>query len=426
MSAEGSLLAASLLDGAPRIGKPDRLARALQAAIDRMAERGGGSLVLGPGTWETGALVLKSGVGLVLERGAVLQGSGDPCDYPVRMCRWEGKTMLAHAPLIGAEGAKGVSVSGPGLIDGRGKGWWEAFRAGRLERPRPRLIAFESCSDVLLDGFSCKDSPSWTINPVRCERVAIRGIRIENPPDSPNTDGIDPDSCSDVRISDCSISAGDDCIAVKAGVEHEAEYYRRPSSGICVTNCRFESGHGGVVIGSEMSGGIRDIVVANCSFHGTDRGIRFKSRRRRGGRIEAMSFSNLVMRGVSCPIAVNFYYGCGAWGDPFVADKSARPFDGGTPSMAHVRFSEIVATEARLCAAFLYGLPESPLADISLSGCDFSMVEGDVEEAQVEMGDGLPSMARRGVFARNARGLALDSVRVFNALGPEFDLEGVE
>ncbi len=425
MSAAGRLLAASILGDCPREGAPARLGIALQAMLDRAAERGGGAVVLGPGPWETVPLTLKNRTGLVLEAGCRLLGSRDRDDYPIQLWRWEGKTAPAHAPLIGATGARGISITGKGTIDGRGAAWWEAFRLGELRYPRPRLIAFEGCDDVTLEGFTCLDSPGWTINPVRSRHIGIYGLRIDNPPDSPNTDGIDPDSCSDVVISGCSISAGDDCIAIKSGVETEEAGLCMPTEGVRIYDCVFESGHGGVVLGSEMSGGIRDISVTGCIFKGTDRGIRFKSRRRRGGRLEDMSFSDLSMHGVLCPVAVNFHYGCGAWGDPEIGDKLARPVGAGTPSLGSIRFSRIEAVDTKLCAAFLYGLPERPLEDISFNGYEVSMDEDWTEARQVEMGDGLPDMARRGFFARNVARLGLEGVRIRGALGPEFDLEGV-
>lgn len=398
------------------------LTRPLQALIDRASERGGGTLVFGPGTWRTGALVLRDDVGLRLEHGARLVASADPADFPVRAQRWEGRTVPVHAPLIGAEGARRISVTGPGLVDGSGESWWTAFREGTLDFPRPRLVAFQDCRDVLLEGFTAVDSPSWTVNPVRCERVEIRGIRIENPPDSPNTDGIDPDSCRDVRISGCSISAGDDCIAVKSGTEDEEPRLRPASELIVITGCVFEAGHGGVVLGSEMSGGIRDVVVSACAFRGTDRGIRVKTRRGRGGSVEGAVFSDLAMRDVPVPVAVNCYYGCGAWGDPVVADKGRRPPDSGTPGVSRLRFAALQARGARYCAAFLYGLPESPLEALSFSDCDFELDPDWTEAGQPEMGDGLPDFGRAGFFARNVRDLELRSVRIRGHRGPEFDL----
>ncbi len=410
----------------PGSGRPRLLTGALQALIDRAAERGGGTLVFGPGTWKTGALVLRDDVGIRLERGARLVASGDPSEFPVRDQRWEGRTVKAHSPLIGAEGARRVSVEGPGIIDGSGAPWWKAFREGSLDAPRPRLISFQDCRNVLLAGFTAVNSPSWTVHPVRCEGVEIRGLRIENPPDSPNTDGIDPDSCRDVRISGCSISTGDDCIAVKSGVESEEPRLRPPSELIVVTGCVFEAGHGGVVLGSEMSGGIRDVVVSACVFRGTDRGIRVKTRRGRGGAVEGAVFSDLAMRDVAVPVAVNCYYGCGAWGDPVVSDKGRRTPGPGTPTVGRLRFSELQVRNARYCAAFLFGLPESPVESLSFSDCDIEMDPAWETPGQAEMGDGLPDLGRAGFFARNVRALELRSVRVRGQRGPEFDLDAPE
>ena len=193
-------------------------------------------------------------------------------------------------------------------MDGRGAAWWQRFREGTLCHPRPRLISFADCRNVLIEGVTLTRSPSWTINPVRCENVVIDKVTIVNPADSPNTDGINPDSCRNVRIANCHIDVGDDCIAIKSGTEAEAADRRAPCENIAITNCTMVHGHGGVVIGSEMAGGVRNVVIANCIFESTDRGIRLKSRRGRGGIVEDVRVTNVIMTGVLCPFTVNLYY----------------------------------------------------------------------------------------------------------------------
>lgn len=149
-----------------------------------------------------------------------------------------------------------------------------------LQYPRPKLISFDGCNRVTLKDLTLVNSPSWTVNPIRCQDVTIDNLSIHNPADSPNTDGIDPESCVNVRISNCHIDVGDDCIAIKAGTEDTKE--RIACENIAITNCTMIHGHGGVVLGSEMSGDIRNVVISNCVFKQTDRGIRLKSRRGRG------------------------------------------------------------------------------------------------------------------------------------------------
>jgi polygalacturonase len=339
---------------------------AIQAAIDAAGARGGGRVVLDGGVFLSGALVMRQGVELRVERGAVLRASEDPRDFPLVAARWEGSTRSVHASLISGSGLRGLALGGGGTIDGRGGPWWSSFREGRLLAPRPRLISFEDCEDLLIEDLRLVDSPSWTVNPVRCRGVVIRGLRIRNPADSPNTDGINPDSCRTVLIEGCQISVGDDCITLKSGSEAEAPELKGPCRDIVVANYLLEAGHGGIVVGSEMSGGVSNLLVSNCVFRGTDRGIRIKSRRGRGGIIEDLRFSNLVMEDVACPLAMNLRYHCGAKGDPVVADRSARPLGPGTPRVRRVSIDGLSAKGATTAAAWIEGLAEAPIEDLRL------------------------------------------------------------
>ncbi len=394
----------------------------IQRAIDSIASEGGGILHFPAGTYLTGSIFLKSRVGLELDPGCVVAGSGDPRDYPIVETRWEGRTRAAHAALIHASGQTDISVTGTGLIDGRGAPWWRRFREGTLAHPRPRLLAFEDCAGVRLGGFHAVDSPSWTINPVRCRDVVISGVSIDNPPDSPNTDGINPDSCSGVRIHACRVNVGDDCITIKSGSESEAGHLVAPCEKIVISDCILESGHGAIVIGSEMSGGVSDIVVNNCVFDGTDRGIRMKSRRGRGGRVERVRVSNIVMRNVLVPFTINMHYACGARGDGRVSSRGALSVDGGTPSFADISFSAITASGVRIAACHMEGLAESPVANLSFSDVDISM-GGDAGPADPEMSEGIVPRARAGFVFANVDGLWLDKVRVRGQDGAGFILD---
>lgn len=231
-----------------------------------------------------------------------------------------------YAPLLGGANLTHIAVTGRGVVDGQGAAWWQRHRAGSLAHPRPRLISFQDCRNVRIAGITCINSPSWTVSPLRCENVTVDGITIVNPQDSPNTDGINPDSCHNVHIANCHIDVGDDCIAIKSGTEASDRSALQPCENITVTNCTMLHGHGGVVIGSEMSGSVRNVVISNCVFDGTDRGIRFKSRRGRGGVVEDVRVTNIIMRDVLCPVTVNLYYAVGVWGDPDVADRRPRHF----------------------------------------------------------------------------------------------------
>ena len=396
---------------------------AIQAAIDAVAAAGGGTVLLPPGGYESGSLFLRDRVELRLEGGARLLGSRDPRDYPLVESRWEGSTQLVHASLIHASGSRRIAVTGRGEIDGRGEAWWQAFREKRLERPRPRLIALEDCEGILLRDFSALDSPSWTVNPQRSRDVLIEGLTIRNPPDSPNTDGINPDSCSQVRILGCYVSVGDDCITIKAGTEDERGHLVRPCEDIVIADCVLERGHGGVVIGSEMSGGVRNVAISNCVLRGTDRGIRVKTRRGRGGSVERVRASNLVMTDVLCPLAINMRYGCGAWGDPEVSDLGRRERGPGTPSIRGLALSSITAWGARVAAAWIDGLPESPVEGLSLSDVSIEM-GGEDEPAPPEMADFVEPRSRSGLVARNVSNMMLLGVRISGHRGPAFEISG--
>jgi polygalacturonase len=392
---------------------------AIQAAIDACHQHGGGTVTIPAGNFVAGSIFLRDNITLNLEAGTVLLGSEDPAHYPIVTGRWEGVEQSTHAPLITGGDLHNIAVVGRGTIDGRGAHWWQRFTDKTLEYARPRLIAFANCNNVLIEGITAINSPSWTINPVRCENVTIHRVSIINPADSPNTDGINPDSCRIVRISNCYVSAGDDCVTIKAGVETEDADKRVPCENVTITNCTMAHGHGGVVIGSEMSGGVRNVVISNCVFIGTDRGLRFKSRRGRGGVVEDVRISNIVMTDVLCPITMNLYYACGAWGDTTVADKQPHPVTDSTPQFHHIHFSHITARDVKYAAAFLYGLAEMPIEDITLSDISISL-SPDAAAGYPEMADDMELMQRAGFFVRNARGLRLHHVEVNGQAGAAF------
>lgn len=389
---------------------------AIQAAIDDAADAGGGRVTIAPGVHETGALRLRSRVELHLEAGAVLRFIADPALYPPIGARWEGAATTIHSPCIYARSETDVAITGRGRIEGSGAWWWDAMRRDLLAFPRPTLIGLHECTGVEISGVTLRDSPAWTVHPLLCEDVRITGIRIKNPPDSPNTDGINPESCRNVRISDCHIDVGDDCIAIKAGSELALDQV--PCENVTITNCTMVHGHGGVVIGSEMSGGVRGVVISNCVFQGTDRGIRIKSRRGRGGTVADIRASNIVMDGVMCPLVINPFYFCGPDGKlPIVSDRTAQPVGPGTPRFRGIHLSHITATNVRSCAAWVAGLPEAPLEDLTLDDVVVSFA-ADPLPAVPAMADGVPAMAAEGVHARFVSGMRVAGLRVVGATGP--------
>ena len=396
---------------------------AIQRALDAAAAQGGGRVTVPAGEYLTGSLVMRSHVELHLEAGAVLRFTDDFDAYPIIDTRWEGYEQPSYRPLIYARDERDVSITGLGTLEGQGKKWWEAFRAGTLSAARPCLIGLERCERVCLADFKAVNSPAWTLHPLCCENVRISGVTVVNPADSPNTDGIDPESCRNVRISGCHIDVGDDCIAIKAGTEDARQAV--PCENITITGCTMVHGHGGVVLGSEMSGSIRRVAISGCVFDGTDRGIRIKSRRRRGGSVEDVSVTGVVMNDVLCPLVINLMYFCGKGGrEAFVSDPAAYPVDGGTPHVRRIRMADIVVTGARSAAACLYGLPEAPLEDISIVNTQIHLVEAEPDYPVMNARQKPVTLS--GLTAEHVRGLHLADLRIVGARGEEITLRDVQ
>jgi polygalacturonase len=436
---------------------PSDASEAIGAALKALKEQGGGTLRVPAGTFLTGPIELFDDLTLLLEKDARLLFADDPERYPPVRTRWEGLTCWAMHPLVFARGAKRVAIRGEGALDGNGAAWWSAHRAKQVSgqaRPvtaaekrlgslngagdqpsggggrqtqflRPPLVQFLSCEEVLIEGILLTNSPFWTLHPVFTKRMRIEGVRIVNPADAPNTDGIDVDSCVDVSILNTLVDVGDDCIALKSGAGSAGVAEARPTSGVKIEGCSFLNGHGGVVIGSETAGGIEDVEVKGCRFSGSDRGIRIKSRRGRGGVVQNLSFSNLFMEGVLAPITINLYYNCGAKADEAerLFSTAAQPFDALTPSFRDIRISELTAKGCRASAGFVVGLPESKIKGLVLKDCSIDLAdEGLLPVKASEMYQGLPEIQERGMRLRNVE-CSLERVRVGNCSGEALVVE---
>jgi len=394
---------------------------AFKSAIEECSKNGGGTVYVPAGKYATGPIHLKSNITLNIDAGAVLLFSNDINDFPIVNSRWEGEECEVYSPLFYGENLENVAIVGRGTLDGQGEYWWKLMSEGKIEYPRPRFISFTDSKNILIEGVFITNSPAWTINPICCENVTVNKVTIKNPAFSPNTDGINPDSCKNVHISNCHIDVGDDCIAIKSGVETSTK--RVPCENITITNCTMVHGHGGVVIGSEMSGGVRNIVISNCVFEGTDRGIRIKSRRRRGGFVEDIRVNNIIMKSVICPFILNLYYHCGANGrEQYVWDENPYPVDETTPAFRRIHLSNITAREVRACAAFMYGLSEMPVEDITLENITIHM-DKDANPAKPAMMTKIEKMKQKGVICRNAKNIRFTNVTVSEHEGPAFDIK---
>jgi len=384
---------------------------AFEAALG-VLKQGGGTLHVGAGVWKTGPIELYSGVTLALDDGAVIAFS--PTDAERRapvMTRVGGVEQPGPRPLLFARDQTGVAITGTGRVDGGGAYWWKKFQETRC--PRPPLVQFLRCARVTVEGVRLVNSPAWTLHPVYCEDVTIRGVGIENPRDAPNTDGIDIDSCAGVLIEDCFISVGDDAIVLKSGAGVDGVRVNRPTRGVTARRCRVENAHGGVVIGSETAGGVFDLTVEDCVFHGADRGIRVKTRRGRGGCVHDLRFSRLVMENTLCPLAINMYYRCGAELSDGFFGMDPQPVTPLTPSIKAIEVSGVRAVGCRASAGFVAGLPESPVEDLVVSDCVFRVDEDSgVSPDLSEMFLGLPPARARGFRVLNAKNPRFSNVRV--------------
>ncbi|GIN72576.1 endopolygalacturonase [Bacillus sp. J14TS2] len=398
----------------------------IQKAIDEAYTNGGGTIIVPAGEFLTGSLHLKDNVELHLLPGARLKFSDNPSDYPVVHSRWEGISQNVHASCLYAEKAKNIAVTGFGCLDGNGQKWWERERTKTDKSAyfRPKLISFDSCEQITIKDVRMMDSPSWTVHPVRSYNITIDNVSIKNPANSPNTDGINPESCENVRINNCNIDVGDDCIAIKAGTEETIE--RESCENITISNCTMVHGHGAVVIGSEMSGDIRNVTITNCIFQDTDRGIRLKSRRGRGGIVEDIRVNNIVMDHVMSPFVINLYYYCGPLGkEKYVWDKKPYPITEETPHFRRIHFANITARNIQACAGFIYGLAELYAAEITFSNIDISMAENAIPGRPAMMAN-LEKMTNRGFYVGFAKDVLFEHITIENHEGPAFYLENTK
>lgn len=392
-----------------------------RTAVAEAVEMGGGTVYVPPGTYATRSIRLYSNMTLYLEAGAELSFSGDIENYELVDTEYEGSAQQAYMACIYADHAHHVAVKGDGVINGNGSVWWKALWEGKLVHARPYLINMQYCEHVRIEGVTLLNSPAWTVHPLYCSDVVIQGISICNPADSPNTDGINPDGCSHVRIQNCQVDVGDDCITLKSGTEKTPG--RRPCENISISNCHMLHGHGGLVIGSEMSGDVRNVTVENCVFQDTDRGIRVKTRRRRGGTVENVHLDNIVMDRVMCPFVFNMYYHCGAEGkEKYVWDKETYPVDAGTPCLRNIHISNMTVTEASVSAGFIYGLKEQPVENVTFSHISVTMNQKGKPGVPAMMGD-LDPVSAGGFFLRNGKGILFERVRLTGVKGREFDAD---
>jgi len=413
--------------------------RAINAAIDDCNKKGGGVVIVPKGLWLTGPLVLKSNVNLHLDKNAVLQFTTDFDQYPLVAGNWEGLAQMRNQSPVSATNATNIAITGYGIIDGSGDAWrmvkkdkvnetqWEklissggvlsedkktwypslkSLKGSQLKNPgeitpdktpefyesvkdflRPNLLVFTSCKKVLLEGVTFQNSPAWCLHPLMCEDLAVKNVYVKNPWYAQNGDGIDVESCKNVLIEGSTFDVGDDGICIKSGRDEAGRKRGKPTENVIVRNCTVYHAHGGFVIGSEMSGGARNLYVSDCTFIGTDIGLRFKTTRGRGGIVEKIYVNNITMKDiVGQAILFDMYY---AAQDPvpLAGEKRELPkvefktVDETTPQFRDFHIRNVVCNGAEK-AIFIRGIPEMHVKDVVLENMVLQASKGiDVQEA---------------------------------------------
>jgi polygalacturonase len=366
---------------------------AFRMAIDSCSSAGGGRVVVPPGTYIVGRIYLKSNVNLVVLKGATLQFSDDPSGYlPPVYTRWEGVEAMSYSSLIYAYGEKNIAITGEGVLDGQGESWWSwkgnkeyGWKPGMPRQHEARAKLWEMadagvpveqrimgdgsylrpnffqpyrCTDVHVSGVTFKDSPMWFLHPVLSERVLVENVTVEGL--GPNNDGCNPESCRDVVIQGCTFDTGDDCIAIKSGRNADGRRVNVPSENIVIRNCRMKEGHGGVVVGSEVSGGVRNVFVEDCVMDSPrlDRALRFKTNSVRGGTIENIFARRITVGQVAeAVVKVDFFYEEGDAGSH-------------TPVMRNLRVEDLTAQKGEF-AFWIKGYERSKITGLHFSRCRF-------------------------------------------------------
>jgi DNA sulfur modification protein DndE len=408
---------------------------AVQNTINACAKKGGGTVLITKGLWLTGALALKSNVNLHLQKGAILQFSSNYDDYPLVQTNWEGLDAIrCHSPIYGAD-LENVAITGQGTIDGAGDAWravkksklyetaWKklitsggmlnekqdtwyptekSFKGSKATRPgviaegynlenakeikeflRPNMLNLTGCKKILLEGVTFQNSPAWCLHPLLSEHITLRNLTVRNPWYAQNGDGVDLESCKNFLVEDCIFDVGDDGICIKSGRDAEGRKRGVPTENGIVRNCTVFHAHGGFVIGSEMSGGVKNLYVSDCNFMGTDIGLRFKTARGRGGLVEKIYINHINMTDiVGEAILFDMYYMAK---DPIPLEgdnltppsMESEPVSEATPQFRDFEIRNVTVKGAEK-AIFIRGLPEMNIKNILIENSIFQSKKGFV------------------------------------------------
>lgn len=407
--------------------------QSINNAIAASSQNNGGVVLIPEGYWLSGPIELKSNVNLHLADNAFLQFTADFDQYQIVEGNYEGKPSARNQSPISGKNLKNIAITGAGTIDGNGDAWRMVGRSALTEREwrdkvaagglvsadsktwfpsektkraheekrsvllteertladfedikdylRPNLLVLTNCEKVLLEGVTFQNSPAWNLHPLMSRHITIRGVKIKNPDYAQNGDGIDIESCSNVLVEDCILDVGDDAICIKSGKDEEGRKRGIPTEKVIIRRNKVYLGHGGFVVGSEMSGGARDIFVENCTFMGTDKGIRFKTTRGRGGIVENIHIRDINMSNiVDEAIFFDMYY----WTKPPQANEVQviPPVTEETPQIRNV-FIENVQCNGAKVGVFVRGLPEMPVQHIHLKNLNLTVDKGiEIKDTQ--------------------------------------------
>ncbi len=461
--------------------KPDGITlntQIINEAISTCSKKGGGVVLVPKGLWLTGPIVLQSNVNLHLQQSATLLFTTDKSQYALVEGSYEGKKAARNQSPISATGVVNVAITGKGIVDGNGDVWravnksqltegqwkeklasggvlkddgktWypsEQFKRASVEgksmlltngkKPedfadmkdflRPNLVVISQCKNVLLEGVTFQNSPAWCLHPLMSENLTFRNLTVKNPEYAHNGDGMDIESCKNFLVEGCTLDVGDDAICIKSGKDEEGRKRGMPTENGVIRNNVVYNGHGGFVVGSEMSGGARNIFVYDCTFMGTDKGLRFKSVRGRGGVVENIYAKNIYMKDIAQEaIFFDMYYFV-----KFATDtpRDERPIvNEGTPVFKNMKFENIVCQGAEK-GIFIRGLPEMPIQNIVIENATLQAEVGveltDVSAVSLKNINLHATKTEPVISVDNSQSLVFDGITLGNTAKKFFTFTG--
>lgn len=414
---------------------------AIQCAI--MACPKDSRILVPEGTYKITSLFLKSDITIELAKGAVLSAFTDRTMFPIlpgmienyeendyyNLGSWEGNPMDTFSGIICGINAENVVITGEGTIDGCADfdNWWDNPKVRNIAW-RPRLVFLNHCKNVMLHGITVQNSPSWTLHPYFSEDLRFIDIKILNPFNSHNTDGLDPESCTNVEVLGVYISVGDDCIAIKSGKIYMGKKLKKPTDKMTIRQCCMRDGHGAITVGSEIAAGVHNVSIEQCLFLNTDRGLRVKTRRGRGkdSMLDNITFSDIKMDNVMTPFVVNSFYFCDPDGKTdYVASKEPLPVDDRTPSIGRLAFKNIDAHNCHVAGAYIYGLPEQKISEVTFENINIDYA-ADAQSGVAAMMLGCDEGKKQGIVVHNIEHLILNNVKVTGCEGEEIVAGNIE